>query len=59
MEEKEEELEGFRARVFQHELDHLRGKHILSWDVSEGEVEVLPGIQTEFPNFQKVNRLIY
>jgi Polypeptide deformylase len=54
MEEQEEEIEGFKARIFQHELDHLNGKHLLSWSVSEGEVEMLPQAEMEFPNFKKV-----
>lgn len=29
--EKEESLEGFHAKVFQHELDHLRGITLLNW----------------------------
>lgn len=53
MEEQEEEMEGFRARVFQHELDHLAGKHLLNWTVSEGEVELLPQAEMDFPNFKK------
>jgi hypothetical protein len=54
MEEQEEEMEGFRARIFQHELDHLTGKHLLTWTVSEGEVELLPQAEMDFPNFKKV-----
>ena len=53
----EKELSGFEARVFQHELDHLRGRHILNWDVSFGEVELIPGANSDFPNFEKVNRV--
>lgn len=41
MEEITEELEGFEARVFQHELDHLNGFNILDKEVSEGEFELL------------------
>ena len=32
-EEIEEELEGFKARVFQHELDHQMGLTFLDWRV--------------------------
>lgn len=54
MEEKEEEIEGFRARIFQHELDHLNGRHLLTWSVSEGEVEMLDDAETDFPHFKKI-----
>lgn len=55
LEEVEKELSGFEARVFQHELDHLRGLHILNWQVSFGEVELIPEAKNDFPNFEKVN----
>lgn len=55
LEEVEKELSGFEARVFQHELDHLKGLHILNWQVSFGEVELIPEAKDDFPNFEKVS----
>ncbi len=57
-EEVEDQLEGFEARVFQHEMDHIRGKNILNWEVSHGDIELIPGAKTDFPNFEKVTKLI-
>ena len=54
MEEVEKELSGFPARVFQHELDHLKGGHLLSWDVSGGDVELIAGASEDFPHFEAV-----
>ena len=36
----EETLEGFRARVFMHEFDHLDGELISSFSNHMGEIEV-------------------
>lgn len=38
----QEKFFGFRARVFSHEVDHLRGKHLMTWSVSEGNISVCP-----------------
>lgn len=38
---KEEEFEGFRARVFLHEFDHLEGTFMSSFNVNLGEVECI------------------
>lgn len=54
LEEIEKELEGFEARVFQHEVDHIFGRHLLNWSVSAGEVELVPGASDDFPHFEKV-----
>ena len=40
--EVEEEMHDFRARVFLHEYDHVIGRNIMHWHISEGNVEVLP-----------------
>jgi len=49
LEEKEEELDGFMARVFQHEIDHVNGNHILDMDVSLGEIEYFHNAKNENP----------
>jgi len=35
-------------------MDHLRGFHILNWEVSYGDVEFIPDPDRDFPNFEKV-----
>lgn len=47
----EEELYDFRARVFQHELEHNSGKPFIHWKVSEGEIE----IKEEYNDYSFVN----
>ena len=54
MEEIEKEMEGFEARVFQHEMNHLTGNHIMDMSISEGEMEFIPQTDFEYPNFQEV-----
>jgi hypothetical protein len=34
----------FQARMFSHELDHLRGIPPIHWKVSEGEIEIIENI---------------
>ena len=46
-EEIEEKLYGFPARVFAHEMDHMRGDHLLTWSVSAGHVSIC---STEHPD---------
>ena len=38
----EDELRDFKARVFMHELDHINGRTMTHWRVSEGNIDVLP-----------------
>ena len=40
-EEQELKLFDFQARVFLHELDHLEGKTMINWNISEGNIDVL------------------
>ena len=54
MDEVEREMQGFEARVFQHELDHLNGNHILDMNISQGDVEFLKETEYDYPNFQEV-----
>ena len=36
-------IEDFSARVFMHEVDHIEGKTMTHWKISEGNIDVLPG----------------
>lgn len=51
---KTEDLEGFAARIFQHELDHLNGFNILHKEVSEGEIEYVGPNTEENMEFKNV-----
>lgn len=46
----EDRLRDFKARVFLHELDHIDGKTMTHWRVSEGNIDVLPEKKPEYPN---------
>ena len=43
--EIEQKLYDFHARMFLHELDHLEGKTMTHWSLSEGNIDVLPGYE--------------
>ena len=48
-EKRKEELAGFRARVFQHEVDHLYGLSLLNFSVSDGDIDqITPRDQSKF-----------
>ena len=42
-EEREEKLVEHTARVFMHELDHIAGKTMTHWRVSEGNIDIITG----------------
>lgn len=44
----EDTLADFKARVFLHELDHVDGKTMTHWRVSEGNIDVLPEKKPEY-----------
>ena len=58
MKDKSKDFSGFEARVFQHEMDHILGYHILDWNISFGDVEFVPDPKKDFKNFEKVKRFI-
>jgi len=39
--EIEEELYDFNARVFLHELDHINGRTMTHWRLSEGNIDII------------------
>ena len=41
--EQEHEMRDFSARVFLHELDHIEGKTMTHWRISEGNIDVIEG----------------
>ena len=41
--EMEEKLFDHSARVFLHEMDHIDGRTMTHWKVSEGNIDVIPG----------------
>jgi peptide deformylase len=53
MEEKEETLSGFRARVFQHELNHLHGSLMIDPQMCGSDTEVLHGVSHNYSHLQE------
>ena len=51
-EDIEEKLEGFRARVLQHEIDHMHGLTLLHTLTTHWRVKMLPGVSN--PEFEAV-----
>ena len=41
--EQEQKLMDFSARVFLHELDHIEGRTMTNWKISEGNIDVISG----------------
>jgi hypothetical protein len=48
--EVEKDLKNFLARVFMHELDHINGRTMTHWRLSEGNVDILSGHENKYPN---------
>jgi len=46
----EETIHDFKARVFLHELDHINGKTMTNWRVSEGNIDVLQDKKETYQN---------
>ena len=42
-EELEHIMQNFSARVFLHELDHIEGRTMTHWRISEGNIDIIPG----------------
>ena len=38
-------MHDFSARVFLHELDHIEGRTMTHWKISEGNIDVIDGLQ--------------
>ena len=49
-EDKEQKLYDYHARVFLHEMDHLEGRTMTHWSLSEGNVDILSGFKRENEN---------
>ena len=41
--EHEHKMEDFSARVFLHEMDHIMGKSMTHWKISEGNIDIIKG----------------
>ena len=57
--EIEERIYDFKARMFLHELDHLNGRSMTHWSLSEGNIEIFKGSQDNYPNLASVLSLFY
>lgn len=52
--EIEEELYDFKARVFLHELDHINGRTMTHWRLSEGNIDVIHGQEDNYKHLLSV-----
>ena len=48
--EVEKDLRDFDARVFLHELDHINGRTMTHWRISEGNIDVIDSHKEKYPN---------
>ena len=48
--EVEKDFRDFQARVFLHELDHINGRTMTHWRISEGNIDVLDSHKDKYPN---------
>lgn len=48
--EIEKHFTNFAARVFLHELDHINGRMMTHWRISEGNIDVLEDHKLKYPN---------
>lgn len=48
--EIEKDLSNFAARVFMHELDHINGRTMTHWRISEGNIDILDSHKVKYPN---------
>ena len=48
--EIEEEIFNFRARVFLHNLDHLNGRTMTHWRLSEGNLDIIDDHKDHYKN---------
>jgi peptide deformylase len=53
--EIESSLFDFHARKFLHELDHINGKTMTYWRLSEGNIDVIEGHQDSYKNLMSVS----
>ena len=52
--EIELELYEFKARMYLHELDHINGKSMTHWRLSEGNIDIIEGKKDEYKNLASV-----
>ena len=48
--EIETSFRDFKARMFLHELDHVNGKTMTHWQISEGNIDILSGQEENHTN---------
>lgn len=48
--EIEKNFNSFEARVFLHELDHINGRTMTHWRISEGNIDVIDENKAKYPN---------
>lgn len=48
--EIESELNNFRARLFLQQYDHINGKIMTHWRLSEGNIDIIEGEKDNYKN---------
>lgn len=43
-------MSGFRARIFQHNMDHIYGRVVFNWRLNFGNMKLKKEIVNYFPN---------
>lgn len=52
--EIEAELFDHKARMFLHEMDHINGKTMTHWKLSEGNIDIIESEQDSYKNLASV-----
>ena len=52
--EIESEFHDFKARVFLHQLDHINGRLMSHWRLSEGNLDIIDGHKDHYKSLQSV-----
>ena len=50
-------LYDFHARMFLHEMDHLKGRTMMHWRLSEGNIDIMRGIPQDCHSLRRLPKL--
>jgi len=49
----------FKARMFLHEYDHIMGRTMTHWRLSEGNIDIVEGDKDNYKNLASVRMNLY
>ena len=55
--EIESEFHDFKARIFLHQLDHINGRVMSHWRLSEGNLDIIDGHKDHYKSLQSVLKI--